>query len=144
MRLLSRYGDGWLYPVFGLLIWIFNKEGAAFIIPAALIAFPIEILLQLALKFSFRRNRPCLDIPEVVGLVSLPEHYGFPSGHTAGAFVIATLIGTLYPGFLIPGYILGLLVGLSRIYNGVHYPGDVLAGVFLGIGAARLSLIILY
>jgi undecaprenyl-diphosphatase len=144
MRIISRYGDGYLYPLFGLLIFVFDRSSARIVVPAALVAFPAEILTQLGLKFTFRRRRPCLVIPEVKGLVALPEDFGFPSGHTAGAFLLATLMAHVYPVLLIPGYIIGLIVGLSRVYNGVHYPGDIVVGAFLGIGSARLSLVMLF
>ena len=143
MLIISRYGDGYLYPLFGLLIFFLDRSSARIVLPAALIAFPTEILTQLGMKFTFRRKRPSLVHPEVKNLVSVPEDYGFPSGHTAGAFLLATLIGHVYPVLLIPGYAIGLIVGLSRVYNGVHYPGDILVGSALGIGTAQLSLIIL-
>ncbi len=143
MRYISRFGDGYLYPLFGVLIFFLDRSAARIVLPAALIAFPIEILLQLALKFTIRRKRPCLVLPQVRGLISLPEDFGFPSGHTGGAFVLATVIGYPYPILLIPSYAIGLIVGFSRVYNGVHYPGDILVGALLGFGIARVILLIL-
>ena len=56
----------------------------------------------------------------------------FPSGHTAFAFLMATIIGHQYPRWRVPLYVGAGLVGLSRIYLGRHYASDVLMGAAVG------------
>jgi undecaprenyl-diphosphatase len=64
----------------------------------------------------------------------------FPSGHTANWFALATVYSAKYPNLTIPLYGSGILVGISRIYLGEHYPSDVLAGAVLGVGFGYLTL----
>lgn len=64
----------------------------------------------------------------------------FPSGHTLGYFSLATVYGNKYPKLAIPLYGFGVMVGLSRIYLGEHYPSDVVAGAIWGIGIGYLTL----
>jgi undecaprenyl-diphosphatase len=90
------------------------------------------------LKHLFPRPRPS-NLPDV--LVAPDERIfarSFPSGHTATAFALACWLwwltrGTPYRWFGWLGWLLALFVGLSRIYRGVHYPSDVLAGMAIGI-----------
>lgn len=58
----------------------------------------------------------------------------FPSGHTADAFAFAIALGLIYPKwyFIFPAILWALLVGCSRMWLGVHFPSDVLAGAFIG------------
>jgi undecaprenyl-diphosphatase len=85
------------------------------------------------LKDSFDRDRP---EPAGVGLepaVATPGDPSFPSGHTATAFAGAMVVAALYPRLRWPALGLAALVGLSRVYLGVHFALDVLAGAALGI-----------
>jgi undecaprenyl-diphosphatase len=61
------------------------------------------------------------------------DEFSFPSGHTAAAFVMVSILGSFYPVLLLPLVILASFIGISRVYLGVHYPSDVLAGAILGI-----------
>ena len=58
--------------------------------------------------------------------------HSFPSGHTATSFAAATVLSLLVPRYRVAFYVLAALIGFSRLYNGVHYPIDVLTGAVLG------------
>jgi len=66
----------------------------------------------------------------------LPASYSFPSGHTASAAAFATAVSLEVPILAAPAFLLASAVGYSRVYTGVHYPGDVVAGAGLGIAVA--------
>jgi undecaprenyl-diphosphatase len=59
--------------------------------------------------------------------------HSFPSGHSATAFACATVLAALAPRWRLPFFVLAALIAFSRLYNGVHYPTDVLAGSALGV-----------
>ena len=69
--------------------------------------------------------------------------HSFPSGHSSTAFAGATMLAAFAPRLRVPLYVLAALIALSRLYNGDHYPTDVLAGAILGTAvgwvAVRLS-----
>jgi undecaprenyl-diphosphatase len=66
--------------------------------------------------------------------------WSFPSGHSATAFACATVLSVCAPRWRVPFFVLATLIALSRLYNGVHYPTDVVAGALLGVLTALLLL----
>jgi undecaprenyl-diphosphatase len=66
--------------------------------------------------------------------------HSFPSGHAATSFACATVLSFYAPRLRVPLFVLATLIGLSRVYNGLHYPTDVLAGAVLGVLVALLVL----
>jgi len=80
------------------------------------------------LKWAVNRPRPFKALDDLKpGRASAPG-FSFPSGHTCAAFAIAISVSYFFPVFIAPLIALAVLVGISRIYLGVHYPSDVLAG----------------
>jgi undecaprenyl-diphosphatase len=86
------------------------------------------------LKRSISRRRPELPVG-IQSLVEAPDCFSFPSGHAAAAMSLALGAALALPTAAPWLLALGVLVGVSRCYLGVHYPGDVLAGWILTASA---------
>jgi undecaprenyl-diphosphatase len=99
------------------------------------IALALTELVTSALKLTIGRPRP--DVPR---LVALPHDSSFPSGHAASSFACATVLAAAVPRARVALYVLAALVGWSRLYVGVHYPSDVIAGALLGVALGLLVL----
>jgi undecaprenyl-diphosphatase len=140
---------GWLNPIFIALSWI-GSLGAIWLAIAAvltllwrrpsvlvtvLVADVAADLLAEAGKAIVHRHRPF-----ETQLGPRSSAYSFPSGHTATSFACATVLAAFVPRLRVPLFVLAALIALSRIYNGMHYPTDVLAGALLGVLTALLLL----
>ncbi len=91
-------------------------------------------------KNTITRKRPYLILPEVNTFWrKLLKDYSFPSGHTTAGFSLAATLAVHFPATGFISYFLASLVGVSRIYTGMHYPSDVLSGAFLGTVFAFLT-----
>jgi undecaprenyl-diphosphatase len=105
-------------------------------LPAATLIAAVSVgigsLIVALLKESLDRPRPEHADPGIDAAVATPGSPSFPSGHTATAFAAAAAVGAFYPRLRWPLYSLAALVGLSRIYLGVHFTLDVAAGAILG------------
>lgn len=92
----------------------------------------VGIGLAEVLKAATDRPRPYVVDPTLRTPAGKEPDSSFPSGHTTVAFAGATVLAFDTPELAPYGYAFATLVGLSRIYEGVHYPTDVLAGAALG------------
>jgi undecaprenyl-diphosphatase len=93
-------------------------------------------------KRLWRRPRPSSKIARFTTLVDSPDAFSFPSGHTCAAFAVAiALAGSGIAGGLFLA--LAVVIGMSRVYLGAHYPFDVAAGAILGAAAGAVSRLLL-
>ena len=139
---LSKIGDGWIYAIFTVVYLIFKTREALNLLPALITGFFIETGSYKLIKKNVKRIRPFKKIEEMTSLIIPPDEFSFPSGHTAAATVFAVISGIAFPQFRLLFYIYAASVGFSRVYNGVHYPGDVFAGAALGFFSAKIGLLI--
>lgn len=128
---LGNAGAVWLLLSGALLLQRKTRQAGQ----AALLSMGICFLLcNLILKNLVARTRPYEVIPELTTLIPHPTDYSFPSGHTSASFACAlVLYGMLPKKYGVPILILAVLIGLSRMYVGVHYPSDVLGGMLIAV-----------
>ncbi len=104
-------------------------------------AVAVELILSESMKYSFNRLRPGEKYPNEIFPYHPIHGKSFPSGHSSLSFATAASIAIQYPKWyiVVPAYAWAASVGYSRVYLGVHYPSDVLAGAAVGIGSAYLA-----
>ncbi len=101
---------------------------------------------NILLKNLVARVRPYNAIEALIPIVSKPSEYSFPSGHAGSSFASAWVLYRKLPKKVIRACsmnkraaILAALISFSRLYVGVHYPSDVLAGILVGIGCSYVG-----
>lgn len=100
----------------------------------------LNTALTYGLKYTINRQRPYLTYAQIVALET-ESSSSMPSGHTSSAFNVATSLTLFYPKWYVavPAYTWASGVAYSRMYLGVHYPSDLIAGAILGSGTAWLT-----
>ncbi len=140
-RVISWSANGCLYPFIALYIYLtFSPTVSKPLLLSAALAFPLERLLYHFLKHSMKRDRPYERILDVHFRVRPPDRFSFPSGHTASAFLMMALFSNIFPALQLPMFGWATLVGVARVYLGVHYPTDVLAGALLGVLTGQIGM----
>ncbi len=130
-----------------LIIFLLFKDKSKVIIPIFLIVFSWGLCDAIGnlLKYIFERQRPFIELSDVRLLVGKGSSYSFPSNHAATSFGIVTLLWYFfrYKYIRIFSLLIAIMIGISRMYVGVHYPSDVLGGTLLGISVST-SIIFIY
>jgi undecaprenyl-diphosphatase len=138
MRTLSSALLGWALVLSVTLYLVFRRKWSAVRTAAVLIAAVVvtDVLCFRVIKPTAQRIRPCFQQNARVVVEACGTPYTFPSNHAANAMAAATVLGLYFPMYAPLTVLVAFLVGLSRVYVGVHYPFDVLAGFLIGMAVA--------
>ena len=135
--MITHLGDPGVRPVLivatgAVMLWKRRMKGEVVLLSGSL----VSILITTLLKGQFSRVRP-----QIVPWLDLPTNASFPSGHSSNTMTILLLFALLSGGgwriWIAVG--VAILVGLTRIVLGVHWPSDVLSGWMLGAGVALVT-----
>jgi undecaprenyl-diphosphatase len=141
MILITTLGGTYIVALFAVPLWLRGQREATF---DFILIFVITMFVTTAIKYLVDRSRPCVDV--TFGARTLPG-YGcvtepdpsLPSGHASRAFALAGLVFFRFRWRAgSPAIVFASLVGLSRVYLGLHWPSDILAGAIVGLGIAAL------
>ncbi|MBK5305434.1 MAG: phosphatase PAP2 family protein [Frankiaceae bacterium] len=134
-KLTSSGNHGILWFAISVLLAAGNRRRAAVRGLASLGV--ASAVANIPLKYAARRSRPELvPVPLPRRLLNQPSTSSFPSGHSASAGAFAAGVAMEEPLIAVPIAVLAAGVAYGRVHTGVHYPGDVVAGVAIGIGSA--------
>ena len=137
-------GDGLFCVAVGIALFFFNRRYLSVLVISS---FLLSGLIVQVLKYFIIEARPAVFLKEgtykyFIDEVTLHNFHTFPSGHTASAFALATVLAVVLsnrPGGII-FLLIAILVGYSRIYLGQHFLIDVLFGALIGVVSAMACL----
>src|SRR4030067_1643583 len=125
----------WIFLI--VYFWATKEKRLAMLLAAGIIAGAV---FTYPLKFLIDRKRPYEQLDTTRLLTPFENDPSFPSGHTEMSFLAATIVSQFHPGYSKYLYGFSLIVALSRIYVGVHFPIDVIGGAIIGIVIGKLIL----
>jgi undecaprenyl-diphosphatase len=136
----ANYSRPW-FAVAGLLAMFGGSRGRRAAVVGVTAIGLTSLLVNQPLKLAGARMRPPreeLGVPPR-RWVRMPQSTSFPSGHSASAAAFAVAVGDVVPALRVPLRAAATIVAFSRVYTGVHYPGDVLVGASVGALVGRLA-----
>ena len=141
-KAVSRLGDGvFWYTLGALLPLLYGIEGLAALLHIAVVGL-VCLTLYSQLKNRLVRQRPFISFDAIQAHTAPLDLYSFPSGHTMNAVNFAVLFCLFFPVFAWLVIPFAVLVALSRVILGMHYPTDVLVGACLGTLLSYSSMIL--
>ncbi|MBI5749379.1 MAG: phosphatase PAP2 family protein [Nitrospinae bacterium] len=137
MPLVTNYRNWYFVIPLIILLFIIRdwKKGLVTILLVIIAVSISDYFNSHIVKYFFGRLRPCNKLPiETLHLIiGCPHNLSFPSSHATNIFALSTVLVYRYRRLLIPMLFISVLVCLSRVYLGVHYPSDVVAGGICGV-----------
>lgn len=135
---ISRLSDGGIWIVLMIVLALIGPHGMQCALHMLFAGATAAVLYKL-LKHCAGRPRPCVYIEGVQLCVPPLDEFSFPSGHTLHAVTFTTVAVAYYPSLALGLVPFTVLVALSRVALGLHYPSDVIAGAGVGGLVAVLS-----
>jgi len=140
---ISRLGDGiFWYATMAALALAGGARGAGAAVHMALTGL-VTLALYRTMKRRIRRPRPSAASAGVIQRIAPLDQFSFPSGHTLHAVAFTIVACAWFPSLAIVLVPFSILVALSRVVLGLHYPSDVLAAIAIGGLVAGGSLLVL-
>ena len=138
--------SGHIFVLLALFIAIRKGKEAIYLVPLFLLAVGLsDFTASGIMKPLFHRIRPCFALDGVRLLVDQTRSWSFASSHAANSTAIASLVWLFFwrgeavdKAFTVVVIFYAVMVSFSRIYIGVHYPGDVFGGIVIGLASAGL------
>ncbi|MEO9149827.1 MAG: phosphatase PAP2 family protein [Burkholderiaceae bacterium] len=129
------------YSIIALMPWLGSAAGTAGALRMTLLGV-VNLLIYTVLKRHFARPRPYINCPGVSACTRALDEFSFPSGHVLHAVGFSTILVAYFPVLGWIAWPFTVLVALSRVALGLHYPSDVVVGALLGwlMGHAILML----
>lgn len=141
-KTISRLGDGPFWYVMLLSVWTMQGLAYGLNILYLVVMGSIGTLIYKFLKNKTTRPRP-YQVHQVIVLGERPlDHFSFPSGHTLHAVMVTITLGYIQPFLLILMLPFTILVALSRMVLGLHYPSDVIVGAIIGASVASTIILL--
>jgi len=134
-------GSHFAVIVFIILSWAITQQKK--VLSNLVLLYAIQSSVIYGLKFLVRRERPLFFLEMAAKLSKGPGEIldpSFPSAHAAYSFMMAALLANRFPQYRVVFFIVAGFIGWSRIYLGLHYPTDVIAGALIGYGITRVFL----
>ncbi len=140
MIFITTLGNGGMIWIAATIILLIPKKTRKVGIMSAMALLASLIINNNIVKNLVQRPRPYMTFQDIRILIPTPSEFSFPSGHTSSSFAAASVFYRHLPKKLgVPAVVLAGLIGFSRLYVGVHYPTDVIAGVIMGILLSYLA-----
>lgn len=138
-RAVSRLGDGVFWYVLMALMPLLRPDRGLLVSAQMLATGGAGLALYKLLKKKLVRERPFIGLIGIECVMPPLDRYSFPSGHTLHAVLFTVLAVTQVPALAAVLVPFALLVAMSRVVLGLHYPSDVLVGALLGGSLAVAS-----
>ena len=141
VKVITHLGDKGAFWILVTLVLLAIRKTRPLGVICAVSMVTGLVVTNLIIKNWVARVRPYELIHGLECIVARADDFSFPSGHTTNSLACAWVLFRRAPKkWGVPALILALLIALSRLYVGIHYPTDILGGLVIGIGSACFAM----